>query len=78
MVEVSPNDSRLGRFIETLVGGEIVRAFVPLPLPPVPPIDIFSLLDRLSVKPPTRPSTPRSASSICSSWIGSASRSAIR
>ncbi len=40
--------SRLGRFVETLVGGEVVRAFVPPPLPPTPPIDILSLLNRLS------------------------------
>lgn len=40
-------ETRLGRFVETPVGGEIVRAFVPPPLPPEPPIDILSLLDRL-------------------------------
>jgi Fic family protein len=40
--------ARLGRFVETPVAGEIVRAFVPPPLPPEPPIDILSLLDRLS------------------------------
>ncbi len=34
--------SRLGRFVETPVGGEVVRAFVPPPLPPTPPIDILS------------------------------------
>lgn len=36
--------SRLGRFVEAPVGGELVRAFVPPPLPPDPPIDIGSLL----------------------------------
>jgi Fic family protein len=36
--------SRLGRFVETPVGGELVRAFVPPPLPPDPPIDLGSLL----------------------------------
>jgi Fic family protein len=40
--------ARLGRFVETPVAGDIVRAFVPPPLPPEPPIDILSLLDRLS------------------------------
>jgi Fic family protein len=35
--------------VETAAGGEIVRAFVPPPLPPEPPIDILSLLDRLSL-----------------------------
>ena len=40
---------RLGRFVETPVAGEIVRAFVPPPLPPAPPIDVLVLLDRLSL-----------------------------
>ncbi|MBO9379515.1 winged helix-turn-helix transcriptional regulator [Sphingomonas histidinilytica] len=40
---------RLGRFVETVAGGETVRAFVPPPLPPEPPIDILALLDRLSL-----------------------------
>ncbi len=39
---------RLGRFVETPVAGEVVRAFVPPPLPPAPPIDVLALLDRLS------------------------------
>ena len=42
-------DSRLGRFVETAVGGERVRAFVPPPLPPHPPVDILSLVERLSL-----------------------------
>jgi Fic family protein len=41
-------NSRLGRYIETAVGGERVRAFVPPPLPPDPPIDLGKLLPRLS------------------------------
>jgi Fic family protein len=49
MAEVSIAKGRNGRFIDTPVGGEIVRAFVPPPLPPEPPIDVLSLLDRLSV-----------------------------
>lgn len=40
---------RLGRTVETAVAGEIVRAFVPPPLPPEPPIDVLSLLDKLSL-----------------------------
>ncbi len=40
--------SRLGRYIETAVGGERVRAFVPPPLPPIPPLDLEPLLSRLS------------------------------
>ena len=39
---------RRGRFVETPVGGEVVKAFVPPPLPPDPPIDLLSLLPRLS------------------------------
>lgn len=36
--------SRLGRYETTIFGGEAARAFVPPPLPPVPPIDIPSLI----------------------------------
>lgn len=35
--------SRLGRYETTAVGGETVRAFVPPPLPPVPPVDLTGL-----------------------------------
>ena len=38
---------RLGRFVKTVAAGEGVRAFVPPPLPPKPPIDILGLLNRL-------------------------------
>jgi Fic family protein len=41
-------DPRLGRYVETVAGGETVRAFVPPPLPPNPPIDLLPLLERLS------------------------------
>ncbi len=41
--------SRLGRFVETSVAGETVRAFVPPPLPPEPTIDVLALLERLSL-----------------------------
>jgi Fic family protein len=41
-------DGRLGRFVETSVAGENVRAFVPPPLPPEPPIDLSNLLTRMS------------------------------
>lgn len=49
MADTSKPDPRLGRFIETSVAGETVRAFVPPPLPPEPPIDVLSLLERLSL-----------------------------
>ena len=42
-------NARLGRYIESPAAGEMVRAFVPPPLPPAPPIDVLSLLNRLSV-----------------------------
>lgn len=48
MADPEPNP-RLGRFVETPVAGEMVRAFVPPPLPPAPPIDVLALLDRLSL-----------------------------
>ena len=41
-------NNRLGRFVETAVGGERVKAYVPSPLPPTPPIEIPGLLTRLS------------------------------
>ncbi|WP_151612480.1 Fic family protein [Sinorhizobium alkalisoli] len=42
------DNKRLGRFVETAVGGERVKAFIPPPLPPTPPIEITGLLTRLS------------------------------
>lgn len=42
-------DQRFGHFVETPVGGEVVRAFVPPKLPPSPPIDILSLLEPLGL-----------------------------
>ncbi len=44
----TPPHRRLGRFVETSAAGETVRAFVPPPLPPDPPVDLLRLLDRLS------------------------------
>lgn len=49
MTQGSGSNARQGRFVETPVAGEIVRAFVPPPLPPDPPIDVLSLLERLSL-----------------------------
>jgi Fic family protein len=43
-----PIPTRLGRFKETTYERERVRAFVPPPLPPTPPIDVLPLLSRLS------------------------------
>ncbi len=41
-------NTRIGRYVETVTGGETVRAYVPEPLPPVPPVRIHELLSRLS------------------------------
>jgi hypothetical protein len=43
-----PANRRLGRYKETTFEDERVRAFIPPPLPPDPPIDIASLLEKLS------------------------------
>ncbi len=48
MPELTQESTRLGRYIETIAGGETVRAFVPAPLPPNPPIDLLPLLEKLS------------------------------
>ena len=45
----SKSNPRLGRFVETALGGEIVRAFVPPPLPPLPSINVMGLLEKLSL-----------------------------
>ncbi|MGZ9034823.1 MAG: Fic family protein, partial [Rhodospirillales bacterium] len=47
MVENSSPNPRLGRFVEASVAGEAVRAFVPPPLPPDPPIEVPALVERL-------------------------------
>lgn len=47
MVQAHPFRRRLGRYVESRVAGEAVRAYVPAPLPPDPPIDVLPLLDRL-------------------------------
>jgi Fic family protein len=49
MTEADSTNLRLGRFVEIPVAGETVRAFVPPPLPPQPPIDVLPLLERLSL-----------------------------
>lgn len=45
---MSESGTRLGRYVETAVASERVRAFVPPPLPPDPPLRLDGLLDRLS------------------------------
>ena len=47
---------RTGRYVESVVGGEKVRAYVPSPLPPVPAVDVgqfLSLYDRARGAVPT-------------------------
>lgn len=48
MSDSEPNQRR-GRFVETSVAGEMVRAFIRPALPPLPAIDVLSLLERLSL-----------------------------
>jgi len=40
-------NSRLGTHVISSIGGETVRAFIPLPLPPDPPVDLTSFVDLL-------------------------------
>ncbi len=47
MPESKPVNTRLGRWVETNTTGETVRAYVPPPLPPAPPIDLSNLASRL-------------------------------
>jgi Fic family protein len=47
MTNAETTNQRLGRYIETAFGDERVRAFVPPPLPPSPPIAIDRLLSKL-------------------------------
>ncbi len=49
MISRDAQAGRLGRYVETPVAGEMVRAYVPPPLPPAPPIDMLGLLHRLSI-----------------------------
>jgi Fic family protein len=45
-VSASPqHPSRLGRFVSTTAGTEIVRAFVPPPLPPDPPVELAGIVN---------------------------------
>lgn len=46
-MDAAVQDTRLGRYMTTAVGGEQVHAFVPPPLPPVPPIRMEGLLSLL-------------------------------
>ena len=48
MSPAPPDPRRFGRHVETSLADETVRAFVPPPLPPEPPIDVLPLLGRLS------------------------------
>ena len=48
MLETAPENTRLGRYVDTAAGGETVRAFIPPALPPNPPIDLLPLLEKLS------------------------------
>ena len=40
-------NTRLGRYVRSTVASETIRAFVPPPLPPRPPVDLLPLVERL-------------------------------
>ena len=42
-----PAQSRLGKYVITAVTGEAVRAYIPVPLPPDPPVDLRQLHGRI-------------------------------
>lgn len=48
MASAQSANLRLGRYVETVAFDERVRAFVPPPLPPDPPIELSQLLSKLS------------------------------
>jgi uncharacterized protein YbjT (DUF2867 family) len=48
MTELAEAIGRRGRYIETTAAGETVRAYIPPPLPPVPPVRMDDLLGRLA------------------------------
>jgi Fic family protein len=41
--------TRLGHVVSSTVGGETVRAYVPGPLPPIPPLDVAALLGKIEL-----------------------------
>lgn len=45
----SGRNQRLGRFVAMPLAGEMIRAFVPPPLPPAPAVDVLSVLHRLNL-----------------------------
>ena len=42
-----PAQSRLGKYVVTTVTGEAVKAYIPVPLPPDPPVDLRQLHGRI-------------------------------
>src|SRR6476646_572289 len=45
---MNASNTRIGQRVESVSGGEVVRAYVPPPLPPNPPIQVKQLLTKLS------------------------------
>src|SRR5271168_60042 len=46
-VSIRRTRSRLGSYVTTNVTGEVVRAYIPVPLPPKPPVDLGRLHGRI-------------------------------
>jgi cell filamentation protein, protein adenylyltransferase len=44
---IKPLKSRIGSYVATSVAGEKIRAYIPVPLPPYPPVDLGRLHGRL-------------------------------
>ena len=49
MADSLPRATRLGEIVTSKFGGETVRAYVPRPLPPVPPLRLDTLLGKIEV-----------------------------
>ncbi len=45
---MEPLKTRIGRYVQSVAGGETVRAYIPQPLPPTPPLRVKELLSKLS------------------------------
>jgi Fic family protein len=47
MYNAPSHPSRLGQLVTTTTGGEVVRAYVPPPLPPIPPVELSGIVNMI-------------------------------